>query len=296
MTTVAVTGGTGRIGAPLLRALVQSGRRVRALTRRARPEEPGIDWVVGDLHDQASITELVSGAETVFHAAGQMSGDAAEVERSLIDGTAAVLRAAKGTKVVHLSSLVVLQSASPFPGIIDEQSPREPTPERRGHYTRAKAAAEHLARDAAATQDVVIVRPGLVVDSTSPLPLAVGWRRGRWVLLVGPGSATLPVVFAEDVATGLMLAADRLSSGEVLHLVDPRPMSRGRLLELLQSQDEPLRPIDLGRWVLWLAAVASASRLPRISGAGYRMLSAAMPHKWSAAKAVGLGWKLTSHV
>jgi nucleoside-diphosphate-sugar epimerase len=293
MTVVAVTGGTGRIGAPLVRALVQSGQRVRALTRRPRPAEPGVEWVVGDLHNGAALVELMLGVDTVFHAAGQLSGDAREVERSLVDGTAGVLRAARDARVVHLSSLVVLHTASSSPAVIDESFPLERTPERRGSYTRAKVAAEQLVRAAAATQDVIIVRPGLVVDASSPLPLAVGWRRGGWVLLAGPGGASLPVVFADDVASGLLLAANRLPRGEILHLIDPAPMSRRALLGWLTATAPRRWVLDAGSVMLRLASLAAASSLPGVSGSAYRLLSAATPHSWSAAKAVQLGWHVT---
>jgi nucleoside-diphosphate-sugar epimerase len=291
MTTVAVTGGTGRIGAPLVRALVRSGRTVRALTRRARAPEPGVAWVTGDLNNEASLVDLVTGAETVYHAAGQLAGDAAQVERSLVDRTAAILRLASGIRVVHLSSLVVVETASRTPHVIDEQSPLEPTPGRRGIYTRAKAAAEQLVRDAAAHQDVVIVRPGLVLDLAASLPPAVGWCRRGWVFLVGPGNGLLPAVSAEDVAAGLLLAADRLPAGGILHLIDPQPASRIALLELLSAGGGRRRVVDAGQSVLRVAAVAAATGIPKVSSAAYRVLSAARSHQWSVAKALSLGWQ-----
>ena len=109
---VAVTGATGRVGAPLVTALLESGRRVRALSRRAQPARAGVEWVLGDIGDPQAVATLVNGAATVFHAAGQVAGSPDEIERSLVEGTATVLRAAARVRMVHVSSLVVLDTAS----------------------------------------------------------------------------------------------------------------------------------------------------------------------------------------
>ncbi|MGH7583038.1 MAG: NAD-dependent epimerase/dehydratase family protein [Gemmatimonadales bacterium] len=291
MSIVAVTGAAGRIGAPLVRALVESGHRVRALSRRARPAITGVDWVTGDLLDDDALAHLVNGAATVFHAAGQLDGDALAVRASLVDGTARVLRAAQQIRTVHLSSLVVLCTARRELDPIDEHSPLEPVPERRGTYTQAKCAAEAIAREAARTQDVVVVRPGLVLARRMELPPSVGWRRGRRIWLAGAAGASLPAVNPTDVASGLAIAAAQLRSGEILHLVDPEPPSRMELLRWITGSESGIAAIRSGGVALRLAALAAVSRLPVVSAAGYRLRSAATPHRWSVERAVALGWK-----
>ncbi len=72
--TVAVTGAMGFIGSHLVRQLVDSGYRVRVLTRRL-PVHPAygarpVAAVIGDIEDSQALSELLRGADAVIHAAG----------------------------------------------------------------------------------------------------------------------------------------------------------------------------------------------------------------------------------
>jgi nucleoside-diphosphate-sugar epimerase len=292
-TVAAVTGATGRIGQALVTALLERGYQVRALTRRPRPSRQGIEWIPGDLGDRDAIASMIRGSGIVFHAGGQLEGDPALIHRSLVEGTANVLRAAGSTmRVVHLSSLVVLDTGSPrSPSTINESSPLEPDPSRRGCYSQAKVEAEALARQAAAVQDVVIIRPGIVVtDEAAPaMPLSIGVAAGRWVLLVGPARAALPVVHVNDVASGLLQAATALPRGEILHLVDPARVSRIELFR--RFNDGSRRALDVSGIAKPVARLVA--RIPRGTAANtsYRMLAAGVPHAWDTSRALSLGWK-----
>jgi dihydroflavonol-4-reductase len=289
---VAVTGATGRIGAPLVDELLRAGRTVRALSRRVQAARPGIEWVVGDLLDPRAVAMLVADAETVFHAGGELTGSPEVVERSLVQGTENVLRAAGSARVVHVSSLVVLDTGSPAsPRVIDERSPLEPAPERRGHYTRAKAAAEAMARSAAARQDVVIVRPGLVVPvADRAIPPAVGIAKGAAVFFVGPRDAILPVVHTMDVAEGLVRAADRLDCGGILHLIDPTRVDREALFRRITAGGGVRLAVPSGAAGLLLAGLGAHRGSSRVANTAYRLRSAGVPHDWSTARALALGW------
>jgi nucleoside-diphosphate-sugar epimerase len=289
---VAVTGATGRIGTPLVDELLRAGRVVRALSRRAQPPRSGIHWIVGDLLDARVVAELVADVDTVFHAGGELRGAPDVIERSLVQGTENVLRAATAARVVHLSSLVVLDTgsaASPF--IIDESCPLEPFPGRRGVYTRAKSAAEAMVRSAANSQDAVIVRPGLVVSADDfMIPLSIGLQMSRLVCLIGPRDGALPVVHAEDVATGLLCAADELKRGELLHLVDSMPVTRAALLRRITAGSRAVLAFPTGRAALTLAGLVARSG-GRVGDVGYRLRSAGTAHRWSAERAVALNWR-----
>jgi nucleoside-diphosphate-sugar epimerase len=277
----------------LVEALLRGGRQVRALSRRPQPGRLGVEWVTGDVCDRAAVAAVVDGADIVYHAAGQLDGPPDEAERSLVEGTANVLLAATRARVVHVSSLVVLDTASAASReTIDEDACLEPDPGRRGIYTRAKCAAEALARTAALGQDVVIVRPGLVVGRMpESIPLAIGLRVGRVQFLVGPRNALLPVVHTQDVAAGLICSAAQLERGGILHLIDPTPVSRSRLLDRLAARDDHPVTIPSGRVALSFARVAAISRVPRLSDSAYRLLSAGTSHRWSGQRAIGLGWR-----
>ena len=281
LTRAAVTGATGRIGAPLVRALVEAGVSVRALSRRPQDAEQNVTWLCGDLLDPTVLADLVEGVDVVFHAGGLVEGPSKEVFRSLVDGTALVLQAAHGARLVHLSSLVVLDTSSPA-AVIDANSPLEPNPARRGIYTQAKAAAEALVRAAAKSQDVVIARPGLVVvPGHNPMPPSVALRIGPFWIAVGPASAQLPVIATESVAKGLIAAAQHSPRGSVVHLIDPVPVTRRQLFDRLRDGANPGILLPVGSLVSGLAIAAMGA-----SDAPYRVVAAGRPHRWIASPLV----------
>jgi nucleoside-diphosphate-sugar epimerase len=108
VSTIAITGGTGFLGSCLIRLTLESGGKVRALTRRAQPPRANLHWVHGDLHDARALTELCEGADEVVHAAGTASApDLAGYAATNIEGTANLVAAAErvGARFVHVSSL-----------------------------------------------------------------------------------------------------------------------------------------------------------------------------------------------
>src|SRR5688572_3051904 len=107
--TIAVTGGTGFVGARFIDAAVQAGHQVRALTRRPQELRPRVDWIEGSLDDSDSLRRLVSGARSIVHIAGVINArDPADFDRGNAQGTLAMLAAATAsgvTRFVHVSSL-----------------------------------------------------------------------------------------------------------------------------------------------------------------------------------------------
>ena len=63
---VLVTGGTGALGRPVTRHLIDQGHRVRILSRKAGE---GDDWVQGDLATGAGLEVAVKGIDAIVHAA-----------------------------------------------------------------------------------------------------------------------------------------------------------------------------------------------------------------------------------
>src|SRR5438132_685927 len=68
-----VTGGTGFVGAHVVRALLARGRAVRCLARPSSPKTnlAGLDVevVTGDLTDRASLQTALRGVQRLFHVA-----------------------------------------------------------------------------------------------------------------------------------------------------------------------------------------------------------------------------------
>ncbi|MEO3872949.1 NAD(P)H-binding protein [Nonomuraea sp. B12E4] len=101
MTTVLVTGGSGRLGRPLMEMLVEAGFEVRATSRTARPAAGGVRWVVADLSTGRGVAEAVAGTDAIVHlaAAPYKGGYTLKVE---LGGTSALLAAAREAGVGHL--------------------------------------------------------------------------------------------------------------------------------------------------------------------------------------------------
>jgi nucleoside-diphosphate-sugar epimerase len=75
---IALTGATGFIGTALRGQLLAAGYGVRALCRpkggRVLQDEPGLEWVPGELADRTALTALMKNAEAVIHCAGSVRG------------------------------------------------------------------------------------------------------------------------------------------------------------------------------------------------------------------------------
>lgn len=154
MATYVVTGGAGFIGSALVRALTQSGARVRVidnlLTGRAENLEEvrtHIEWDTCDIRDAGAVIQAVRGAEVVFHLAAIPS-----VPRSIrdpvpshevnIDGTFNVLRAcvdANVRRVVYAASSSAYGDTAVLPKV-ETMLPRPKSP-----YAVQKLMGEHYA-------------------------------------------------------------------------------------------------------------------------------------------------------
>lgn len=140
---VAVTGAAGVLGGNLVDRLLAQGCQVSGLDLRDVPPRPGLTHHVGDVRDEAAVARAVAGADALVHCAAALpSYPAAEIRSVIVDGTAAVLaaaRAARLPRVVHVSSTAVYGLPSVVP--TTEEYPREPV----DTYSAAKADAETVA-------------------------------------------------------------------------------------------------------------------------------------------------------
>lgn len=94
---VAITGVTGFIGRHIADNLLARGFTLRALTRQpSRRSVKNLQWVQGDLQQPESLAQLVSGADSVVHCAGQVRGhNEAVFTRCNVGGSLHLMQAAK---------------------------------------------------------------------------------------------------------------------------------------------------------------------------------------------------------
>lgn len=281
MTRVLVTGGTGFVGANLVRELLRGGRAVRVLARPGgdRRALAGLDVEIaeGDLLDAASVRRAVRGADTVFHVAADYrlwAPDPEELHRANVGGTRAVLEAA----AEHGARRVVYTSTVGALGIPKDGTPgTEDTPvslrDMVGPYKTSKFLAEQVALGFAQRGlPVVIVNPSAPVGpwDVKPTPtgrMVVDFLAGRMFATLDTG---LNLVHVRDVARGHVLAAERGRAGE-RYILGNANLS---LVEigLLLSEVTGIRPprLRIPYAVAWLAA-ASMEAAARVTGGAPRV-------------------------
>ncbi|MEX0757835.1 MAG: NAD-dependent epimerase/dehydratase family protein, partial [Acidimicrobiia bacterium] len=116
--TVLVTGGSGVVGASLIRHLIERGMAVSALSRTSASDvilrNVGAAPVRGDVTDPATLRSAVAGVELVYHVAGvntMCPVDPSELYRVNVDGSRNVVAAAEDAgvrRIVYTSSAAAI--------------------------------------------------------------------------------------------------------------------------------------------------------------------------------------------
>ncbi len=220
-----VTGATGFVGSHVARALADQGADLRLLVR-ANSNTKNInavkgDLVTGDLRDPASLEKGIAGCEIVFHVAADYRlwvRDPEEMYRANVDGTRAILEAARKNRVrrvVYTSSVATMGFTSNGQPA-DEKSPVS-LDKMIGPYKRSKFMAEQVAIEAArAGQDVVIVNPSTPVGERDIKPTPTGriivdFLKKKFPAYVDTG---LNLVDVKECAMGHIAALEKGRSGE----------------------------------------------------------------------------------
>jgi dihydroflavonol-4-reductase len=283
-----VTGGTGFIGAHVVRALLRRGRSVRCLvrpsSRLSNLEDLPVEVVSGDVTDPASLSRAIAGARWVFHCAADYRLSARrprEIYAANVEGTGNVLAAAAeagAERIVYTSSVGALGlNRDGRPG--NEETPVHPR-SLIGHYKKSKHEAEGVALEwAGKGLPVVIVNPSTPVGEMDNKPTPTGqmivdFMNRRMPAYVETG---LNLVDVRDVAEGHALAAEKGKIGE-RYILGNRDMTLKEIFdELSRLTGIPSPRIRLPHWVPLAAAVVDTcvSRLtghtPRVPLEGARM-------------------------
>ncbi|MGH7409895.1 MAG: hopanoid-associated sugar epimerase [Candidatus Methylomirabilis sp.] len=215
-----VTGGTGFVGAAVVRLLLSEGQPVRALARRGSTLRnlDGLDikLAYGDLQDKDSLRQALKGCRRLYHVAAVYSlwePDPRVLYRVNVDGTRNLLEAAmeEGVeRIIYTSTVGALghrEDGTPA----DEETPVT-LDQMIGHYKRSKFLAEREACEAARRGlPVVIVNPSTPVGPRDIKPTPTGqvivdYLSKRMPAYIDTG---LNLIDVADVARGHLLAAER---------------------------------------------------------------------------------------
>jgi dihydroflavonol-4-reductase len=289
---VAVTGGSGVVGAAVIRHLVKAGHEVRALARSTTSGSAvaalGAIPVPGDILDPESLSDLVRGCSRVFHVAGINELCTRSPKRMWdvnVEGTRLVVNACRRSgvqRMVLTSSAVTVGDHDPY----------------LSEYERTKTEAEKLAFAEARGLEVVAVNPSSVQGpgrATGSAALILNAARGKLRYLV---DTTISLVDINDCARGHLLAAERGEPGQ-RYVLSGATLTMSEAVDLLNEiGGGSLNPRYLPVWLLSVFGLIGelAAKVLRFTPPVCRETARVMSqsHKYDGSRAVqALGLEYT---
>jgi nucleoside-diphosphate-sugar epimerase len=286
---IAVTGGTGYVGAHTVRALLAAGHTVRLLVVPGGSDAAALDALgrlgplevlTGDIRDAATVSELLAVCDAALHAAGVVGIDSRRTQ--LMWDINAYATEALLTRACELGLDPVVSVSSysslfpPADGVIGPDTPPAPG---RSDYARTKAYADNAARRLQSrSAPVVLTYPSSVVGPAFHSAVGVtqrGWDpivRYRVAPRLRGGMQMVDVGDVARVHTALMQPGrgpKRYVCGGVLLTFD-------QMVDALQSA--------LGRPIRWIPLSPVMFRgVGRVSDVAGRWLSLAEGLSYEAA-------------
>jgi len=229
-TTVLVTGGSGFVGSAVVRSLLESGYRVRALVRPhcnlSNLQGLDIELVEGDLNEPETLVLAIAGCRGLFHVAADYRlwvRDPEQMYKTNVDGTRYLMQTALDCnleRIVYTSSVATL--GKPENGLPADENTPVSLEDMVSHYKLSKYIAEQVVRQMVRTKNLpaIIVHPSTPVGAGDIKPTPTGRIiadavAGRIPAFVDTG---LNIVDVRDVACGHVLAYEygRIGEGYVI--------------------------------------------------------------------------------
>ena len=276
---ILVTGATGFIGSHVLEKLSAAGLQVIALARResdlAHAHSLKAEVRYGDIRDLAGLREAVKGCTQIIHTAGLASDWASREEfyRTNVTGTANVVEAARLEGISHV---IITGSVSSY-GEEDSRAAKDETSPYRPHYPyfmdRIFPCGLNWYREskALATQEAIAIARQHKMNLTVIEPVWVYGEREfgtgfySYVKAMQGGQRFMPgstrnlfhVIYAGDLATGYLLAAQRKLPGVERFIIgNPATQPMHRVFGLFCQEAGLTTPRYLPKWCLYPAAFA----------------------------------------
>lgn len=281
---VLVTGGTGFVGAEVVRLLAARGEEVHALCRPASQRtgllHERVTWHAADLEDGSGLRGAAENAARaarahakpldVVHLAARISYRRREREllwRVNVGGTRRVLEACAAVgarRLCHVSSVVALGPVARADQELDDDAPLAGGAVDSA-YARTKAEAEALVLGARDALDVVVASPAVVFGAAGSASNSLHFLRRVLRGTLGPLSppGSISVVGLADAAQGILLVLERGVRGRRYLLSE----SAWRLHELLTlacrcaGRAPPRGTVPRPLWRALVGAAALADRL-----------------------------------
>jgi uncharacterized protein YbjT (DUF2867 family) len=245
---ICVIGGGGFVGRHIVRALAARGLRVKVPARdRERVKDlillPTVDVVYADVHDPATLDDLVRGSGAVINLVGVLHDGRGNgsFEQAHVELTRKIIAACESNGVkryLHMSALGA-----------DANGP--------SRYQQSKGRAEALVRDS--KLEWTMFRPSVIFGpDDSFLNLFAKLLALAPVMFLAKADARFQPVYVEDVATAFLRAFDdRAHIGRSYDLCGPRVYTLRELVALTGRLSGHARPIiGLGDTLSYLQAFA----------------------------------------
>lgn len=295
-----VTGGTGFIGANLVRSLLDNGYAVRCLVRPTSRLDnlKGLDveLVEGDLKDP-NLSQKMQGCQVLFHVAALYSlwqADRDALYRNNVLGTRNVLLSARQAgieRTVYTSSVAVIGVGEA--GSAVDETHQSPLDKLVGDYKKSKSLAEREAKQAAESgQDVVIVNPTSPIGPFDIKPTPTGEIILRFLRRQMPAYVNTGLNFIDvrDVAQGHLLALEKGKTGDRYILGNQNLTLKALLVQLAEIAGLEAPQREIPAWlplsIAWIDEylLAPFGKPPSIPLDGVRMARQLM--YYDASKAV----------
>jgi nucleoside-diphosphate-sugar epimerase len=214
---VAVTGGTGFLGAHIVENLLEEGHDVVCLVRstsdRSHLDALGVEQVPGSLEDPLSLGRLSKDADALVHSAGVVAASRAQgYHRANKTGTHNLLQAIGETPLKTITYVSSLAAKGPSPTL--DPRPATDTPRPVSTYGESKLGGESALRAYAETTETpaTIIRPPALYGPRDQriLGLLKAARRGLYAHFL-PHDCHLSLLYGPDCARLVAKSVDAAS-------------------------------------------------------------------------------------
>lgn len=277
--TIALTGGTGFLGARVAIELLKRGHHVRCLVRSAQRGTALFGQIAPELRDRLelypgsldrldSCRGLLRQCDSVAHVAAPLTGSASALFANGVTPTRTLVQAAvdRGvSRFVLVSSMGVYGCQDlPSGAVLDERCPVDPLPHRRDPYTYSKIAQEAVCWEAHRDHGLplVVVRPGILYGPGRPLLTPrVGLMVGG-ILVRMDGAQQVPYCFVDNCAHAVAMAATDVRdlagpdlagpdlAGTVFNILDDDLPSANDVWRLHRTHVSRPRTIRIPSWAI----------------------------------------------
>lgn len=224
--SIFITGGTGYIGAHLLKRLADSGEKIHVLVRSEKKatniKHPNVAIFEGDIMNKGSIRDAMQGCNKVYHLAAFAKVWAKDPKIYFDINVTATVNILEVAQELEVSKVIVTSTAGVYGASVSDDITETYVRDFDffNEYESSKAISESRIKDfVIAGLDVSIVSPTRVYgpylfgQPQSVTQLIHKYVKGNWRIIPGDGTKIGNYVFVDDVIDGHILAMKKGQKG-----------------------------------------------------------------------------------